>query len=598
MIHFKKVIRIATLYSLALILAGSYVHPVANVMAETAPVTDTKAAAPVTPKYTYNPATGGWESDEWSYDGTSGTYKPGRPVEKVVTVETPPSPEQTPAPVSPAVVEPVDVKSLSNQQQAQTDANTSTTITTTVQADAVTGNADVTKNTSAGDATTGDASVDATIVNVVHSSIQGNTAGVAHFTSDIYGNVVGDITLSPAIDSALANNVSPITTGSSQVAVTTGIKNDLSLSAQSGNATVAQNTSAGNATTGSANTVANVLNLVNSIIAANQSFIGTINIYGDLNGDILVSPNFIPQLVADNSSKVVAPDLLSLSTTDSQSIINNINLNAQTGAADVTKNTTAGNATTGQAQTNLTVLNLTGHQVTASNSLLIFVNVLGKWVGVIVDAPVGATAAMLGSGVTSSLVAPLSQNTSVDNSSGIVNNLDLTSRSGDASVDRNTLAGNATSGNATASANVLNMDTSSISLSGWFGILFINVFGSWEGSFGINTKSGEVVPNTMPSSFQSAAPGAQPFQFGFMPKVTQQGTHKQFVPITSGASSNTSQPASQAVLAAATHTRSAATPQSDIGTSSNSNMSPIVGMIMSLGFMAVTTVLGIKLYRR
>ena len=156
----------------------------------------------------------------------------------------------------------------------------------------------------------------------------------------------------------------------------------------------------------------------------------------------------------------------------------------------VANNTSAGNATTGTASTNAVIFNLTGHNIVASNSLLVFVNVLGKWVGVIVDAPTGATAAALGSGVTSNSVAP---NLVIDatNSTQLTNNINLSSKSGNASVSGNTKAGNATTGNATASANVANISGSEVSTSGWFGVLFINVFGSWFGSFGINTAAGD-----------------------------------------------------------------------------------------------------------
>src|SRR5690606_26762954 len=85
---------------------------------------------------------------------------------------------------------------------------------------------------------------------------------------------------------------------------------------------------------------------------------------------------------------------------DTQSIVNNINTAAASGNANVSNNTQAGNATTGDAQTNVTILNLTGRNVVAANSLLVFVNVLGEWVGVIVDAPAGSTSAALGTGVT------------------------------------------------------------------------------------------------------------------------------------------------------------------------------------------------------
>jgi len=49
------------------------------------------------------------------------------------------------------------------------------------------------------------------------------------------------------------------------------------------------NTTAGSATTGDAAAIANIVNVINSIIGAGQSFIGTININGNLDGEILLT---------------------------------------------------------------------------------------------------------------------------------------------------------------------------------------------------------------------------------------------------------------------------------------------------------------------
>jgi hypothetical protein len=176
-----------------------------------------------------------------------------------------------------------------------------------------------------------------------------------------------------------------------------------------------------------------------------------------------------------------------------QTIVNNVKLAAQSGQAAVMDNTTAGNATTGNANTNVVIFNLSGHAVVASNSLLVFVNVLGKWVGVIVDAPVGATSAVIGNGVTSNTVIPPNLSIVNNNNNQITNNINLNSLSGNATVAANTLAGNAVSGNATSSANIANISNSQFGLTGWFGVLFINVFGNWYGSFGINTSAGDPV---------------------------------------------------------------------------------------------------------
>lgn len=464
---------------------------------ETAPVTDTQTQAPLS---------------------TDATVVVPLPIsDSNQTSETPhvPSTQETIVETSPPAT-------------STTTHNATLDATNNLASQATTGNTAVTKNTTGGSATSGDAAATTTVINTVHSTIQGDTAGVAHFTADIHGNVVGDITLSPILDDALKNSASsPLVAPTVNANQTSNLTNNISLGATSGNADVTYNTTAGNATTGSADTVANIVNLINTIIAANQSFVGTINIYGNLDGDILISSDFIPQLLASNASSGTGtqdgPTVLNVA--DTQSIVNNVNLDATSGHAGVFDNTTAGNATTGTAKTNLTILNYAGRDVVASNSLLIFVNVLGQWVGLIVDAPAGATAAVLGNGVTGNTAKQL---VDADTTSSITNNIDLTSVSGDATVQANTRAGNATSGDATASANIANISTSTFSLSDWFGVLFINVFGTWYGSFGVNTANGTVVPLTNgPVPLVSTTPlpdltpamtAASAPRFGFVPR--------------------------------------------------------------------------------
>ena len=458
----------------------------------TAPSTATSTADSTTPAepkktYTYDAASGRWNSDTWTYNANSGTYQP--------TV--------IPQPVAPTTTTPTLAQTGLTNSTASAIGNALNSVATS-------GDASILSNTLGGSATTGDATSVATVLNNVNSTLTNtNNTQAANFVSNVMGDVNGDIMLQPMLLKAMLETAASQQTATNSTihsTTNTGVTNDITLNANSGDATVSSNTSAGNATTGNANTVANVINLINSMVAANQSFVGTINIYGNLNGDILIAPDFIPQLLASNggSTAPAVAGTASITSTDNQSVVNNIALAAKTGEALVSGNTTAGSATTGDATTNTVIFNLTNHAIVASNSLLVFVNVLGRWVGVIVDAPTGATAAAIGSGVVSDTVSP---NLVIDatNNATLTNNINLASQSGNATVTKNTTAGNATTGNATASANVANITGSQMGLSGWFGVLFINVFGSWLGSFGINTDAGNpVVPATKPPTSSSS----------------------------------------------------------------------------------------------
>ncbi len=537
--QFKVRIRAILSYTLTLLLIGGYPAATFALTSPDTTATTSTTSPPPEPKpvYTYDTATGRWNTDSWKYDATSGQYAPvsqpgpisptgpttapGVP-EAVLPTETSGTDTSSANPTSgTALTSTTDAPSSSTTNSANatsnTDIKTNNTIGNTVSSDAKSGDTAVTSNTAAGNAASGNASATETVMNMINSSVVSGAGGVANFVADVTGNVYGDIMLYPMMLMAMLSQAVQNPTSTNQQSVNSAVNvdtnnkitNDINLNATSGGATVAGNTKAGNATTGTANAVADVMNIINSIVAANQSFIGTINIYGDLNGDILIAPDFIPQLLASNNGSTVSNTTdasLNVKLNDNQSIANNINLGAASGSATVAGNTKAGNATTGTADTNLVILNLTGHEVVASNSMLVFVNVLGKWIGVIVDAPAGATAAAIGSGVDQNNTTNIDSTVSAQTDTQITNNITLAAQSGDAAVTRNTSAGNAISGNATASANILNMSQSSFGLSGWFGVLFINVFGSWLGSFGIDTDYGNAQPVAQPAGSGTFSP--------------------------------------------------------------------------------------------
>lgn len=509
---FQQIVRNTVVYAVSIMLVGGM--PMVAFADEPA-------------TYTYDAANQHWNTDKWVYSADTGVYVPASTTSQTTA---PPDSTKSQTPTTEGSTSNTGSTPVSNGSATVNDStsantnmnlNNDSTINNTLNSGAATGSAGVIYNQKAGDAATGNANADTTTVNSVHSTIDGDTTGIAHFTTNIYGDVIGDITIGPSIANATVDRSVAIN-DNTNINNNSAITNNLNVAANSGNANVSGNTSAGNAKSGNANAVANVLNLINTIIAANKSFIGTINIYGNLNGDILVSPDFIPQLLASNAdNKVTISMPLSMNTNvnDDQSIINNIRLNAASGNANVKDNTGAGSATTGTATTNLTVLNLTGHQVDAKKSLLVFVNVLGKWVGMIVDAP-GATAAAFGSGVIRDTLSATS-NTAINNRSHITNNIDLAAKSGDANVTGNTSAGNATTGDTTASANIANISTSTFKLSDWFGVLFINVFGTWIGSFGVDTNAGTIVPlGGMALPQNTPVIGAPNLRFGFNPNNT------------------------------------------------------------------------------
>jgi hypothetical protein len=250
------------------------------------------------------------------------------------------------------------------------------------------------------------------------------------------------------------------------------------------------------------------MNLINSNVAAGHSFVGTVNINGNLNGDILLPQGLLDQILAStgaNSGNTSENDLnvnASATNNTNTNINNNVHATAGTGNADVSDNTKGGSATSGTGKTNVTLLNLTGSNVIGSDNILVFVNVLGHWVGMIMNAPAGSTAASLGGGISNTGTGSTnSSKNSLDvdaditnnNNFGINNTINAHSLSGDASVTDNTTGGSARTGDANTAVNILNVANSNFNLSNFFGVLFINVFGNWTGSFGVNTSAGDPI---------------------------------------------------------------------------------------------------------
>jgi hypothetical protein len=407
--------------------------------------------------------------------------------------------------------------------------NTGVGMNNTIGSQAATGNTIVVGNTTGGNASTGDATALANIANLLQSTSNAFGPDTALFTTTINGDVTGDFMFDPSAilgtgpgsNTTVANNLQVNQTVANNTDAS--ITNTIDVGAASGNATVADNTNGGNASSGNTQAVVNLMNVINSTVATGHSFIGSVNINGNLNGDILLPPGVLNALLAGNASPAAAntatgspngtgpgsTNTIATTVTDNSTTTNNVAMttanhiiaDASSGTATVSGNTNGGNASSGAAHSNVTLLNLTGSNTIGKNALLVFVNVLGRWVGMIMNAPAGTTAAELGGdvatgpGSTNTTTATATDNSSLTNNVtlAIANNVHAQAHSGDATVSGNTNGGNASSGNASVAVNVLNMEGSNLSLTDWFGVLFINVFGMWNGSFGINTSAGDPV---------------------------------------------------------------------------------------------------------
>lgn len=477
-----------------------------------------QANAPVTDLTTLSPQTASVPSEDHTPDTSPETAPPTNNTSQAEPlIQDASSPSLILNPSNPQTSTNVTANTPTTQSNVQTDVSVSNTI----GSNASSGNASADQNTTVGDITSGNATALATIVSLLQSNVNLNGSQPITFVQDVTGNVQGDLLVDPA---ALANSLDVTATPlfgnpSADISISTQstINNTINVGASSGDASAHQNTTTGNIQSGSANAVANIVNIINSAINANQSFIGMINIYGNLKGNILVPADFVDSVLSTGES---ANDSVPIATADNDaSVINTVNTNAQSGTATAADNTTTGTISSGAANTNVTILNLTRNETIGRNALLVFVNVLGSWVGLILDAPAGTTSANLGGNTVQSTATANNLNT--DDDLRIDNVINVSASSGNATAQENTTAGNVKTGNANASVNLVNILNSQISLSDWFGILFINVFGEWTGNFGTQTAV-DTTPTNNPGpnpSWGTNSPGtdSSPAVFRFMP---------------------------------------------------------------------------------
>lgn len=488
------------------------------------------------------------------------------------------------------------------------------------------GNASVTGNTMAGDATSGAVNVVLNLLNVLNAMWSFGTSGLGYFVHNIFGDQTGDVNLDNDISGAVggpssvgalpactAGSVGNENTGTSSTNTATstcnrdvalrsatnqGITNNINVDANSGNATVSGNTNGGNATSGEARAELNIINLINTAIGAGKSFLGMINIFGNLNGDLLFPSLNLNGAVAsgtgsgDPTNSNTGPNSIntaSSSNSNNASVTNNLNAavnnnidaKATSGNATVSTNTTAGDATTGSADTNSALFNLFNTSVFGDNAVLVIINDMGHWVGRIMNLGVSdnsggglltsnATVGNTNTGPNSSNTATSSNtnNTTVTNDANetITNNVRARAQSGDATVSDNTKAGNATSGNASISSNVANILGSSLNFTHTFGILFINIFGTWTGSVGENTAAGNAgsgggtalaTSNNQPSIFTPA--GLAAWISG--PSSQNQGNGNNTGSAQAGTTSNNASFAGGSTIVAAAHTAQVAAKQ-------------------------------------
>ena len=452
--------------------------------------------------------------------------------------------------------------SVQTTNNTNIDQNNNLYLVNNYNGEVETGNNDSDRNVGNTEILTGDADISLTLVN----SGNNNEIIVGFQEFNVYDNQVGDITFSwadPTLftsgaasvensdNGSNSNNSGQVTsennTDITQVNVA-DVENNILIEADTGNNSASRNTGGDSIIeTGDANIVANLINFLNNNITGTAQFlVGVVNIFGTLQGDIIVeaptSCDCGSSTLAQNSgngsdstnnAEINLDNNTEILQNNNATINNNINIDATTGGNNTSKNT-GGNSTisTGGADVSASVINVANNNVVGAGDTwwIVLVNNNGVWQGKIVgenqgvnlasdnfdfiinpDGTIAAINSGNGAGSQNSATINSENNTNIDqsNTATINNNLTINANTGGNSASRNT-GGNSTikTGDVNVNANIFNFLNNNFT-GGRFVITVVNVFGSFLGDVVPAGRTKEVVANPPQNQVTNEAAATQ-----------------------------------------------------------------------------------------
>jgi len=251
-------------------------------------------------------------------------------------------------------------------------------------------------------------------------------------------------------------------------------------------------------TTGDAYSIVSDLNRVNFVAIDSVVHVVTINIFGTLNGDII-----LPNPVGTTASDPCPLCSGNTTVTNTATVTNSVTSGANSGNNSVTAST-SGSVQTGDATSQVSVNNLINTVLIGDNVFSLFITPFGTWDGSFVgyqsvnpialntlsiQGPDGQTG---GSTLTATNAATV---TNVINSQANTGGNTITAGSG-------TIA----TGNALSDVSLINLvNTVLYHTTAFFG--FINIFGTWNGNVGDSQSlaAAEATPTPAPAAAQSSS---------------------------------------------------------------------------------------------
>lgn len=233
--------------------------------------------------------------------------------------------------------------------------------------------------------------------------------------------------------------------------------------------------------TGNAYSVVTVLNNVNTNVVDSTFHLVTINIFGVMEGNIILPEFEEPDQSCEDCSEDL--DIENLAT-----VVNNVDSSANTGQNSITSATDSTQVVTGDAQSVVNVYNLVNTNWINTVFKSLRVNTYGNWQGDFLGwgdfvETVDNNMSLLSSsqGVGDQSCESCFDEINVQNQAEIVNNINSSSNTGGNSLSAD--GGEITTGNAYSSVSLFNIINSNIINSTGF-VGFINIFGTLTGNIG------------------------------------------------------------------------------------------------------------------
>ena len=241
-------------------------------------------------------------------------------------------------------------------------------------------------------------------------------------------------------------------------------------------------------TTGDAISIISLLNQVNTTIINSQIYLVTINIFGDVNANII-----LPELTGSDAP---CCDNQAVTINNQAMVSSQINSQANSGGNTVVASTDAV-IETGDAASTVNVVNVVNANLINTSISQLVINVLGEWIGAWLGADewVVSSSTTDGGGCDGCI-----DDISIDNQAVIENDITSLANSGGNTVSAQ--SGQIKTGNSYSSVSLFNfINTNIINSRGFWG--FINIFGRLTGNVGTEAA---LFPESSPEPLASPEP--------------------------------------------------------------------------------------------